>query len=992
MKSLIIFLNVVLLTLLPGIILNAQFQLVANINTSSRNEGSAPECFIEYHGDIFFGAYDFHGPGIWKTDGTEAGTELVTHKVAMNEAIIYKDRILFIGTDQVHDNGLWLSNGTEDGTILLNNFNIYLISSIKPQLTLLGDKVAFRFYNENLEYGLWITDGTKEGTKILKDPELRDASPGNLTIFMDKLLFVADDATPGRALWISDGSAEGTEILQDFSLSIYPEPFGFKEFHEKIYFIGRNDTCFALFSTDGTDTGTGIEAVLPDNYRPYLMSNKNLPEIVIFKDTVYFTLYNTDVHPIFSLWKFSEGSLDKIHEFERMYDWIIGLFNLPDELILMVANPQVQAGTKHLYLWKMDSAGIQNFCDIQYTSYSTQEFEAVVDDTVIYFNYGSVLWKTDGTQVGTTRITNECYLPRGGLTKKLIYFFDGTLYFPGFVDSIGSEPWISDGTVIGSRLIKDINQSIGFNGIEDPIIAGNKLYFNGYVPQYGNELWVSDGTSSGTVLLKDIFPGEAGSDPASFIEFDENLYFTASESPCISYLEVRYPSGLWKTDGSETGTVKIKDIATRFASSIFYFTVCPDKVQLGDKFLFTAAIPLIFDTCDVELWESDGTADGTRLLKNIDPAVDMVNIYGKPNLYTPADDIVFFVATIRETGTELWKTDGSTEGTMMVSDLCSGPASSLSYDPEKSNFISFNNSLIFTPFDSIYGYELWISDGSEQGTHLIRDINPGTANTTVISPLKVNNLMFFGTDDGIHGTELWKTDGTEAGTSLVKDIHPSGSGFIRSIGEFKGIYFFVADDGIHGWELWRSDGTDGGTYLFLDAWPGELSGSVCSFISPGNKFCFTTGDENRAVHLWTSDGTPEGTEKVVNWPSLKINNTGKFVLLNNSIYFTAIHEDYGEALFRYDLSGLSVQDTYESSYHVYPNPVLHELHIKTDLWSDQFINIRILDITGKIISNSRLFVIQNSDIQIQTAKLEPGIYFLLIDSGDLPKVCKFIKF
>jgi ELWxxDGT repeat protein len=808
---------------------------------------------------------------------------------------------------------------------------------------------------------------------------------------MDKLLFVADDATPGRALWISDGSAGGTEILQDFSLSIYPEPLGFKEFHEKNYFIGRNDTCFALFSTDGTDSGTGIEAVLPDNYRPYLMSNKHLPEIVIFKDTLYFTLYNPDVHPIFSLWKFSEGSLDKIHEFEKMYDWIIGLFSLPDKLILMVANPLVE-GTLDLYLWKMDSAGIQNYFDIQYTSYSTQEFEAVVDDTVIYFNYGSVLWKTDGTQVGTTRITNECYLPRGGLTKKLIYFFDGTLYFPGIVDSIGSEPWISDGTVIGSRLIKDINQSIGFHGIEDPIVAGDKLYFNGTIPQYGTELWVSDGTPSGTVLLKDIYPGESPSYPQSFIDFNGNLYFTASESPYMSYLEVRYPSGLWKTDGSETGTVKIKDIATRFSSSIFHFTDCPDKVQLGDKFLFTAAIPLIFDTCDVELWESDGTADGTRLLKNIDSAVDMVNIYGKPNLYTPADDIVFFAATTRETGTELWKTDGTPDGTIMVSDLCSGPASSLSYDPQKSNFISFNNSLIFTPFDSIYGYELWISDGSEQGTHLIRDINPGTGNTTVVSPLTLNNTMFFGTDDGIHGTELWKTDGSESGTCLVKDIHPSGSGFMRSIGKFNGTYFFLADDSIHGLELWKSDGTPEGTSLFLDAWPGESSGGAGSFISIEDKFYFTASDENLGIHLWTSDGTPEGTEKVENWPSLKINNTGKFLLLNNSIYFTAIHEDYGEALFSYDLSGLSVLDTYESPFHIYPNPVQDELHINTDLQSDKFINIRILDITGKIISNSRLYVKQNSDIQIHTSQLEPGIYILLIDSGDLPTVSKFIKY
>jgi ELWxxDGT repeat protein len=905
MKTLTFFLLIILLSLIPGFLLNAQFQLVANINTSLKNNGSYPGSFIKYNGSIFFGAQDFHGIGIWKTDGTEFGTEQVTNKVTMREAILYKDHILFIGYDPSHYYGLWLSDGTNDGTILLHNFNVNVDQSFNSQLTIVGDKVAFRFYNINAECGLWITNGTIEGTKILKDPELKDASPGNLTIFKDKLLFIADDASPGRALWISDGSPVGTEIIQHLNLSEYPEPYGFIEYRSKIYFIAKNDTCFALFSTDGTNTGTGITTVLPDKLKPYQYSLYHMPEIVIFNDTLYFSLYNTDPELVFSLWKASGASMVKVHEFEQSTNWIIGLFSLPDELITVVANPFVDYATEHLYLWKLDSYGMHNYYDIHYTGYNTREFEAVVNDTVIYFNYEHIIWKTNGTDSGTTRITNECYLRGSNINNnKLIFLFDGNLYFSGWIDSISDEPWISDGTAAGTRLIKDVNQSIRFDGIEDPMIAGEKLYFKGTIPPYGKELWVSDGTTSGTLLLKDINPGESSSSPESFIEFDGSLYFTANEGPMQSYIGAIYPSGLWKTDGSESGTVKIKNISTRFSSSIFPKKECPDKVRLGDKFLFTAAIPLVFDSCDVELWESDGTAVGTRLLKNIDPAVDMANVFGKPNLYTPAGNLVFFAATTRETGTELWKTDGTTEGTMMVSDLCSGPASSLSYYPEKSNLITFNNSLIFTPFDSIYGYELWISDGSEQGTHLIRDINPGTANTTIISPLTVGNLMFFGTDDGIHGTELWKTDGTEAGTFLVKDINPSGSGFMRSIGEFNGTYFFLGDDSIHGLELWKSDGTPEGTSLFMDANPGASSGGAGSFLSFADRFIFTATDENRAVNLWASDGRPGGTEKAENWPSSKIGYINKFVLLNNSIYFAAYYEDYGKALFSYDLTGL----------------------------------------------------------------------------------------
>lgn len=990
MKKIGIFISIIMLTILHGFVLDAQFQLVANINTSLKNDGSFPESFIKYRGDIFFGAYDFHGPGIWKTDGTESGTELVTHKAVMNEVIIYKDHMLFIGRDQFHYYGLWLSDGTEDGTTLLHNFKIANIYAFKSQLSPVGDKVIFRFYNENAECGLWITDGTTEGTRILKDPELKDASPGNLTIFTDKLIFVADDEDNGRSLWQSDGSPEGTEIVKDLNLSFSPETYGFTECHGKIYFIGKNNTSIALYSTDGTETGTGIIDVIPGKLRPFYYSLKHLPEIAIFNDTLYFALFNPDPHPVHSLWKVSGDSLMKVFEFDPLNE-IVGLFSLPDKLVWMVANPWTSGGTLHLYLWKMDAAGIQNYYDIQFTSWETDEFEAVVDDAVIYFNYGSIIWKTDGTQEGTVRITNDCYLSRSSY-KKSFYLLDGTLLFSGsLLNSIGSEPWISDGTAGGTKLIKDINQTPSYYGIEDPFVFKDKLYFTVTMEQYGKELWVSDGTSSGTGILKDINP-EGNSDPASFVEFNGNLFFTASESMVMDYLGVGYPSGLWKTDGSETGTIKIKDIATRFSSTIFPgVSACPGKVQLGEKFLFTAAIPLIFDSCDVELWESDGTAEGTRLLKNIDPGMEMINNYGKPNLYTPAGDIVFFAATTKETGTELWKTDGTPDGTLMISDLCSGPASSLSYDPAKSNLISFGNSLIFTPFDSIFGYELWISDGAEAGTHLIKDINSGTLNTSVLSPLVISNTMFFGTDDGIHGTELWKTDGTEAGTSLMKDINPSGSGFSKTIGEFNDICLFVADDGFHGYELWRSDGTSDGTNLFLDSKPGPYGGGVMSFVSLENKFFFTTGDESRNTHLWMSDGTTEGTNMMADWPSSKVSGTGKFVVLYNSLYFTALHEEYGQAFFKYDFSNTSINTIHDNRITVYPNPVQNELFIKSEPGSHELFTIRILDLAGKTLHDANLRPENEGDIRINTSQFKPGIYLLIINSGKTFKVSKFVK-
>jgi ELWxxDGT repeat protein len=71
-----------------------------------------------------------------------------------------------------------------------------------------------------------------------------------------------------------------------------------------------------------------------------------------------------------------------------------------------------------------------------------------------------------------------------------------------------------------------------------------------------------------------------------------------------------------------------------------------------------------------------------------------------------------------------------------------------------------------------------------------------------------NNRAYFVVDDGIHGEELWSSDGTDGGTFLVRDINPGspGSG-VHNLTVAGAQVFFSANDGAHGFELWRTDGT-----------------------------------------------------------------------------------------------------------------------------------------------------------------------------------------
>jgi len=143
----------------------------------------------------------------------------------------------------------------------------------------------------------------------------------------------------------------------------------------------------------------------------------------------------------------------------------------------------------------------------------------------------------------------------------------------------------------------------------------------------------------------------------------------------------------------------------------------------------------------------------------------------------------------------------------VVRDINTTPTSSSGSSP--GNLVEFRGLAFFTAFSLETGAELWKSDGTEAGTLLVKDIRPGPVSSNAGNLTVVGDTLFFFANDGTHGSELWKSDGSEAGTVLVKDIQPgpfgsSSSGRMAGAGE---TLFLVADDGEHGNELWKSDGT-----------------------------------------------------------------------------------------------------------------------------------------------------------------------------------------
>src|SRR5215203_2208846 len=415
--------------------------------------------------------------------------------------------------------------------------------------------------------------------------------------------------------------------------------------------------------------------------------------------------------------------------------------------------------------------------------------------------HGLELWKSDGTEAGTTLVKDVCPGACAGWPFGLTVS-NGALYFAARDGVHGWELWRTDGTTANTRLVADLNPGVsdGLTGLFD---LGGVLYLTADDGVHGNELWKTDGTAAGTQLVADLRPGPAGSSPRLWLDLGGGkLLFNADDG-----MVGREP---WVTDGTAAGTVLFKDVRPGAGGSTFTVGNIGfenDACALGNGTFFFTADDGVHGN---EPWISDGTAAGTVLLKDLNPGFDGSRAYG----FTPLGGSVFFGAYDETVSWELWKTDGTAAGTALFKDINDQFGGSL---PRQ--FTPFGGRLFFIAADNTAGRELWSTDGTVAGTALFKDINPGFSSSFSIFIRPVirtagGRLLFFA-DDGTHGNEPWASDGSAAGTGLVKDVAP---GFVSSVPyAYSGLTvvgstaFFHGFTIAHGFELWKSDGTAAGT-------------------------------------------------------------------------------------------------------------------------------------------------------------------------------------
>lgn len=442
-----------------------------------------------------------------------------------------------------------------------------------------------------------------------------------------------------------------------------------------------------------------------------------------------------------------------------------------------------------------------------------------------------------------------------------------TVFFSASDPTHGTELWKSDGTAEGTVLVKDIRPgALGSNNgfIYDFTVVGGTLYFAADDGIRGSQLWKSDGTEAGTVLVKEIQSESGNSQPGELTAVGGMLFFRAFESTTHGH-------ELWKSDGTEAGTVLVKDIVPGIEGSVpLHLT------NVGGTLYFSAFV----SPGRRGLWKSDGTEAGTILVK------DVLN----PDSLTAVGNTLYF--TIRDAGGQpnLWKSDGTEAGTVLVTNI--------KIDPD--SFATVGNTLYFSAYDPAYGQELWKSDGTAEGTVLVKDISPGADSSNPASLTAVGGILYFHAFNLTSGSELWKSDGTEAGTVLVKDINVpfnSSPNHLTAVGD---TLYFRAFDSANGDGLWKSDGTAAGTVLVKDLNPEGLVSELNHLTAVGNTLFFVPNQPATGNELWKSDGTAAGTVLVKDIVKTGNGNPFYYTAVRDTLYFLASDPINGDALWKSD--------------------------------------------------------------------------------------------
>ena len=565
---------------------------------------------------------------------------------------------------------------------------------------------------------------------------------------------------------------------------------------------------------------------------------------------------------------------------------------------------------------------------------------------------GKELYKSDGSEQGTTLIKDIATAASSyasGFTElgdRLIFTAKNAAY--------GRELWVreANGSV---HLLLDVDEGTTDSGIRILGVINGLLYFTTRVNDY--QLWKTDGTAAGTSQFATL-AGVSNIDSAKILN-NKLILFTRTFGGGDSH-------DIWVSDGTTDGTGHLANLNTTYVTRTYH------TIVKGTNMYFNRYSP----QNGGELWWTDGTT--ITFVKSFDDGVSQSTI---DNFVMLGNDF-YFVTRLRDTPSQLWRSDGTTDGTVPViadTGMSSGfykadmtvyndtiyvvanndqlmrlVDSNLElvhdFDPAVSDGSTATISWLRTEQGKLYlaaktpdlGEELWIANDTGTQVSLVKDMNPGTGSSSITSMVGFAGHVYF-TNNFAGNTQLWKSDGTTPNTNELVETNAYNSHIGALAAGENGIYFNALRTDV-GVEPWLSDGSPAGTQLMADIDLSNPGSDIRSIKRINGGAIFSAEDpQGGGNSLWITDGSDAGTNLISRFTSssyASLNN----IVANESIAYFSVSVGYPNyELWRTDYSNIGTVKVLESNnggfynLKLIGNKTYFRLKNDLDIWSPQVV-------------------------------------------------------
>ena len=709
--------------------------------------------------NAYFSARDTSAAwGLWRTDGTAAGTVKVGDFGPLSGGMAAVGTTLYF----LADNSLWRTQGQPNDAVRIAD------APSGSDLVNLNGTLLFSAFEQTIGKELWVSDGTQAGTHVLKDiyPGLTSSSPTAFVALDTRVVFLAVSSFASGAvdIWSTDGTAGGTVKVGQYTHLGRSNPV---RSGSQYFLLTGDGSGMELIASDGTAAGTttlvssgkfaGIVDLVPVGGSVHFVSDEGTgPQLWRTDGTQPGTVRVTDF-PGYANVNSLVGKGDSVY------------FNALSGPMTFMYKSSPASGTQPVATTygkpRMELAG--------------HLLATVASSTVTNAAFDADPFNPTRHAVGTpsAQVLLEGASPDQSLLSPLL--------------TVAGEP--NRGSFCGTQAAS----------------LGGFIYFAANDDVHGCELWRSNGTAGGTTLVKDLVPGiDGGMDsPISrFVAASGAIYFLARDGD--------FPA-LWKTNGTASGTVAVAGPTTPWHAT--------EVVAAG-------AGAYVVDHPSKALWRTDGTSatlvDAARVSSKAPPAflgnrlyylvesaaggydlkaTDGVQVSSLHHFDTWTTGQGFqamgqgaaFIAPNPAFGTDLWRSDGTAQGTAIVK--------------ANATFIAgtFDDAAIFAAYGTSGFAEAWRSDGTAAGTYRFSTACPPSG-----FGARIGNRFFY-----TCGVSIYSTDGTDAGTRFVSGVNAL---LLRGVVAAGGSLFFTTSEN-YGTYVWRSDGlSPQGTRILLPAMFGVL--------------------------------------------------------------------------------------------------------------------------------------------------------------------------